>query len=117
MRLRDVRGAPAPSGPPTALLMSFVRSLINSNYGSMQEALASVNPQRRRWSLIRASANCVRNPQRTLMMTAPFVTPNPDIDRITGRRRLRRNRRSDWSRRLVREANVTVDDLIWPIFL
>jgi porphobilinogen synthase len=51
------------------------------------------------------------------MMTAPFVTPNPDIDRITGRRRLRRNRRSDWSRRLVRETNVTVDDLIWPIFL
>nr|WP_235974751.1 porphobilinogen synthase [Stappia albiluteola] len=30
---------------------------------------------------------------------------------------MRRNRRADWSRRLVRENTVTVDDLIWPIFL
>ena len=50
-------------------------------------------------------------------MTAPLKPPNPDIDRITGRRRLRRNRRTDWSRRLVRETALTVDDLIWPIFL
>ena len=49
-------------------------------------------------------------------MTAPF-TPRPDVDRITGRRRLRRNRRTDWSRRLVRETRLTVDDLIWPIFV
>jgi porphobilinogen synthase len=50
-------------------------------------------------------------------MTAPFKAPFPDIDRITGRRRLRRNRRTDWSRRLVRETNLSVNDLIWPIFL
>ena len=51
-------------------------------------------------------------------MTAPFkLSTNPDIDRITERRRLRRNRRTDWSRRLVRETTLTVDDLIWPIFL
>lgn len=31
--------------------------------------------------------------------------------------RMRRNRRADWSRRLVRESSLTVDDLIWPIFL
>jgi porphobilinogen synthase len=31
--------------------------------------------------------------------------------------RLRRNRRSDWSRRLVRETSLSTDDLIWPIFL
>ena len=31
--------------------------------------------------------------------------------------RLRRNRASDWSRRLVRENALTTDDLIWPIFL
>jgi porphobilinogen synthase len=31
--------------------------------------------------------------------------------------RLRRNRRSDWSRRLTRETQLSVDDLIWPIFL
>jgi porphobilinogen synthase len=31
--------------------------------------------------------------------------------------RLRRNRRADWSRRLVRESSLTTDDLIWPIFI
>jgi len=31
--------------------------------------------------------------------------------------RMRRNRRSDWSRRLVQENHLTVDDLIWPIFI
>jgi porphobilinogen synthase len=50
-------------------------------------------------------------------MTAPFNAPLPDIDRITGRRRLRRTRQSDWSRRLVRETTLTANDLIWPIFL
>jgi porphobilinogen synthase len=30
---------------------------------------------------------------------------------------MRRNRRTDWSRRLVRETTLTVDDLIWPLFL
>jgi porphobilinogen synthase len=39
------------------------------------------------------------------------------IDEIVSSRRLRRNRRFDWSRRLVRETNVTADDLIWPIFI
>ena len=32
-------------------------------------------------------------------------------------RRPRRNRRADWSRRMVRENALTVDDLIWPIFV
>ena len=31
--------------------------------------------------------------------------------------RPRRNRKADWSRRLVREHTLTVDDLIWPMFL
>ncbi len=31
--------------------------------------------------------------------------------------RPRRNRKADWARRLVRENTLTVDDLIWPIFL
>ena len=39
------------------------------------------------------------------------------MDAILGGRRMRRNRRSDWSRRLVRESNLSVDDLIWPLFL
>ncbi|MCB1482555.1 MAG: porphobilinogen synthase [Rhodobiaceae bacterium] len=40
-----------------------------------------------------------------------------DVSRITGGRRLRRNRRADWSRRMVREARLSANDLIWPIFL
>ncbi len=39
------------------------------------------------------------------------------IDEITGSRRLRRMRKADWSRRLVQENRLSVDDLIWPIFL
>ena len=31
--------------------------------------------------------------------------------------RLRRNRKTDWSRRLVSERNLSVNDLIWPIFI
>jgi len=31
--------------------------------------------------------------------------------------RMRRNRRQDWSRRLVRENSLSVDDLIWPLFI
>jgi len=31
--------------------------------------------------------------------------------------RLRRNRKTDWSRRLVRESNLSSSDLIWPIFI
>ena len=31
--------------------------------------------------------------------------------------RMRRNRRADWSRRLVAETKLSVDDLIWPIFV
>src|ERR1043165_8640284 len=31
--------------------------------------------------------------------------------------RLRRNRRADWARRMVREHQVTADDLIWPVFV
>jgi len=40
-----------------------------------------------------------------------------DMDAILGGRRMRRNRRTEWSRRLVRENTLTVDDLIWPIFV
>ncbi len=31
--------------------------------------------------------------------------------------RPRRNRKNDWSRRMVRENNLSVDDLIWPVFI
>ncbi|MEX0696440.1 MAG: porphobilinogen synthase [Dongiaceae bacterium] len=39
------------------------------------------------------------------------------MDGILHGRRMRRNRRTDWSRRLVCESTLSVDDLIWPIFL
>lgn len=39
------------------------------------------------------------------------------IDEITNGRRLRRMRKADWSRRLVQENQLSVNDLIWPIFL
>ena len=39
------------------------------------------------------------------------------VDHITGHRRMRRNRKADWTRRLVRETQLSVDDLIWPIFI
>ncbi|WP_205756057.1 porphobilinogen synthase [Labrenzia sp. 011] len=39
------------------------------------------------------------------------------MDSLLAGTRMRRNRQTDWSRRLVRENTLTVDDLIWPIFL
>ncbi|CZT34812.1 porphobilinogen synthase [Rhizobium sp. 9140] len=56
---------------------------------------------------------CSRNFRKT-----PLMTDKTDIvDLITGHRRMRRNRKADWTRRMVRENQLTVDDLIWPIFL
>jgi porphobilinogen synthase len=39
------------------------------------------------------------------------------VDDVTGSCRLRRMRKADWSRRLVQETQLTVDDLILPFFL
>ncbi len=49
--------------------------------------------------------------------TSPRQTAARTVDEITGSRRLRRMRKADWSRRLVQENRLTVDDLIWPIFV
>jgi porphobilinogen synthase len=38
-------------------------------------------------------------------------------ERLKITQRPRRNRKSEWSRRLVREHTLTVDDLIWPMFV
>ena len=40
----------------------------------------------------------------------------PILGRYPGTR-LRRNRREEWSRRLVAETKLSVDDLIWPVFV
>ena len=42
-------------------------------------------------------------------------TTSPDALPLV--QRLRRNRKAEWSRRLVRESQLTTDDLIWPLFL
>jgi porphobilinogen synthase len=39
------------------------------------------------------------------------------VNEILQGRRMRRNRKSEWTRRLVRENTLTVSDLIWPIFV
>jgi porphobilinogen synthase len=61
-----------------------------------------------------------------------FVGRNRPLDRFTPldpqsaseakyrlpiKQRMRRNRKADWSRRLVRENALTADDLIWPLFV
>jgi porphobilinogen synthase len=46
--------------------------------------------------------------------TATRTDAAPKLDLAT---RLRRNRKTDWSRRLVRETVLTTNDLIWPLFL
>jgi porphobilinogen synthase len=47
---------------------------------------------------------------------AGVATAGP-VEKLDLPTRLRRNRKADWSRRLVRENAVTTDDLIWPLFL
>jgi len=47
-------------------------------------------------------------------MTGPRLPANPGAYPQT---RLRRNRRDAWSRRLVAETRLSVDDLIWPLFV
>ena len=54
--------------------------------------------------------------------TNPRLTPvetgapagSERLDLVT---RLRRNRRAEWARRMVRENVLTTDDLIWPLFV
>ena len=59
-----------------------------------------------------------------LCFNAQNTNPRPSARRARRRDekldlavRPRRNRKADWARRLVRENNLTVDDLIWPVFL
>src|SRR5579863_3307916 len=47
-------------------------------------------------------------------MTGPRLPQDPGRYPST---RMRRNRRHAWSRRLVAENSLSVDDLIWPIFV
>src|SRR3984893_10576387 len=60
-------------------------------------------------------------PQRPKRQPAPEHDA-PDEDAAAAKKldlvvRLRRNRKADWTRRLVPENSLATDDLIWPIFL
>jgi porphobilinogen synthase len=51
---------------------------------------------------------------------APFPSPRAEAaaaEKLALTHRPRRNRKSEWARRLVRENVLTTDDLIWPIFV
>ncbi len=52
--------------------------------------------------------------ERSRFAPAPAETKTEQLDLPV---RLRRNRQSEWSRRLVRENVLTADDLIWPLFI
>src|SRR5687768_5166511 len=47
-------------------------------------------------------------------MSTPSLPSDPGRFPTT---RMRRNRRAAWSRRLVAENSLSVDDLIWPVFV
>ncbi len=51
------------------------------------------------------------------MTTGPRPETSLGLPYLGLTHRLRRNRRTDWARRMVRENVVTADDLIWPLFL
>jgi porphobilinogen synthase len=59
---------------------------------------------------------------RPLQQKIGFVPLDPQASEAQGAAldlpvRMRRNRSSEWARRLVRENTLTADDLIWPIFV
>ncbi len=58
-------------------------------------------------------------PIETRAQLRPVETdvPAESATRLDLPSRPRRNRRAEWARRLVREAVLTTDDLIWPLFL
>ncbi|HUL87695.1 MAG TPA: porphobilinogen synthase [Pseudolabrys sp.] len=49
--------------------------------------------------------------------TTVETSPAAENERLDLAVRMRRNRRSEWARRMVREHTLTTDDLIWPLFL
>jgi porphobilinogen synthase len=47
----------------------------------------------------------------------PLLVGAPAAPRLDLAIRPRRNRKAEWTRRMVRESQLTTDDLIWPLFL
>jgi porphobilinogen synthase len=54
-------------------------------------------------------------PLESKVRLAPVEAPQSERLELTVR--MRRNRRSDWARRMVREHTLSTDDLIWPLFV
>lgn len=50
---------------------------------------------------------------RKLAVSRPAAAGAPAFPRT----RMRRNRQTDWTRRMVRETRLGIDDLIWPVFV
>ena len=59
----------------------------------------------------------IKTPKSGRRAIAEPIVPDAGSDGQFPAVRLRRNRRTDWSRRLVRENTLTTADLIWPLFL
>jgi porphobilinogen synthase len=66
------------------------------------------------------------NPSRNARLLRPLESPRTDFPGETStshghgqypRVRMRRNRADDWTRRLVAENRLAIDDLIWPVFV
>src|SRR5215470_2830890 len=55
----------------------------------------------------------VETPKAKPAVEAKAPAPHGQFPRV----RLRRNRAGDWTRRLVAENRLTVDDLLWPVFV
>jgi porphobilinogen synthase len=54
---------------------------------------------------------------RTRFVPLAPETPATRADKLDLAVRMRRNRRAEWARRMVREHVLTTDDLIWPLFI
>ncbi len=59
----------------------------------------------------------IKTPKTGRRAASEPIVPEPGADGQFPAVRLRRNRRTDWARRLVRENTLTTGDLIWPLFL
>ena len=65
-------------------------------------------------------AKAKHNPLLRAVPEAPAPVARAGAPEVLGaypQVRMRRNRAHDWSRRLVAEARLTADDLIWPVFV
>src|SRR5499427_11015243 len=55
--------------------------------------------------------------ERRARFTPVETGPAAQDERLDLAARMRRNRRAEWARRMVREHVLTADDLIWPLFV